>query len=343
MITTYSNIENYKKIGGIYYIINLITNKKYIGSTKDFYKRYKDHSNKSSSFSLRKDFIIYGKENFFFKIIDIIDNVSSDNLEKIEQEHLDMYYAQEYIISNRKDKRFIELLYNNRARSSKRTYHICKEETKKLWSEQRVGKNNPRWGISLDINLKKKISETVKNKYKNGYLNPNQGKVTKESSKKKMVDAFNKSGKTKTVYCLSLDDLSIQSFTGFKSAHRKTNVDPADIRRICNKVQLYSKEYYFSFEEITELNKTNIIQEINSVKKTRKQKLMDAKNKPTKRWKKIKLLDVVTKEEQVFDTMKKCCKFLQTNRTTLLKYIENDFLYKNIYKLNYFDNENKNI
>jgi len=69
--------------GGIYAIVNNLTGKFYIGKTKEFYKRYTNYSSAFKKGSnpgnkaLVKDVIKYGRENFSFKVLEV---VTSDEL-----------------------------------------------------------------------------------------------------------------------------------------------------------------------------------------------------------------------------------------------------------------------
>ena len=340
MITTYSNIDIYKKQGGIYYIINTITMKKYIGSTNNFYQRYRSHSRSSSCYDLKQDMLKYGAENFFFKIVDILEDTSTQNLEKIEQEHLNLYYAQEYILTERQDNRFRLLLYNRMPTASNKSLKSHSEETKRLWSIQRTGSKNSRYGVTLSEEQKQKVRNTYKEKYKNGYINPNQGKITTESTKSKVKEAWKTSGRVKNVYILNLRNKSISVCLGFNESSRLTKIDAADIGRICNKKQLYSKDYYFSFEEINDDNVESICQHILEIKENRKVRQKKLAGKVTSRWCQILLEDTLNSNVLVFETLKMCCKFLKTNRTTAVKYIQSQKLYKNVYKIKYYEDKN---
>ncbi|MGE5657109.1 MAG: GIY-YIG nuclease family protein [Actinomycetota bacterium] len=64
--------------GGIYAIVNNVTGKFYIGKTKDFYKRYTIYSSafrkgaNPGNKALVKDVIKYGRENFAFRILEVL-------------------------------------------------------------------------------------------------------------------------------------------------------------------------------------------------------------------------------------------------------------------------------
>ena len=81
-------------MGCIYAILNLINNKKYIGSTKNLEKRKSKHlsllrNQKHHSLSLQSAFNKYGEDNFVFvSLKEITDNTE---LRKVEQEFLDKF------------------------------------------------------------------------------------------------------------------------------------------------------------------------------------------------------------------------------------------------------------
>lgn len=89
---------------GVYKITNLINNKIYIGSTLvDFDKRWKHHisalnKNKHHSPHLQNAYNKYGKENFKFEILHIMDNNSEEEILKTEEKYILKYksYLSEY-------------------------------------------------------------------------------------------------------------------------------------------------------------------------------------------------------------------------------------------------------
>lgn len=98
-------IHNKEKIGAVYKIMNIKTNKMYIGSSKDVYKRFYQHikslfKNNHHSIHLQNSWNKYGSSSFMFEIIEIInkDNFKDDkeytkHLREEEQYYIDYYQA----------------------------------------------------------------------------------------------------------------------------------------------------------------------------------------------------------------------------------------------------------
>lgn len=132
----------------IYIIENKKNKKKYIGQTKDFKSRRRQHLNhlKNNSHSncyLQEDFNKYGEDSFSFNILDIADDSLSDKME--------IYYISIYETRNRENG------YN--IRDGGDNYSIPKE-------------------------TKIKISETRKRKFSCGLLIPNIRKISEKDRRK---------------------------------------------------------------------------------------------------------------------------------------------------------------
>lgn len=70
------DIEYYLKIPGVYVLINRLTNKRYIGSTSNLYRRTIKHRSSLRkgvhyNIQLQEDWNKYGEDNFKFKIIEL--------------------------------------------------------------------------------------------------------------------------------------------------------------------------------------------------------------------------------------------------------------------------------
>lgn len=88
----------YKKISGIYRIINKNNNKVYIGSAVSVYNRLSSHKgllkqNKHFNAHLQSAYNKYGIESFIFEIIEEIDDVTQDKLIERENNWIQYYKA----------------------------------------------------------------------------------------------------------------------------------------------------------------------------------------------------------------------------------------------------------
>lgn len=83
-------------MNAIYEIVNIINNKKYIGSTKNVESRIKNHfylleNNKHKNKHLQYSYNKYGKENFRFRVLKEFKNISREELFDMEQIYIDKY------------------------------------------------------------------------------------------------------------------------------------------------------------------------------------------------------------------------------------------------------------
>lgn len=82
------------KLSGIYQIKNIVNDKKYIGSAKNFQKRINTHlyllrKDRHHSGKLQEDFNYFGEDNFEFSILELVNN--KHELLKYEQKWLDLF------------------------------------------------------------------------------------------------------------------------------------------------------------------------------------------------------------------------------------------------------------
>lgn len=83
----------FKNCSGIYAIVNLLNNKKYVGHASDMRRRYRQHYNdlvkqKHANNILQRAFNKYGERHFSFWILEKCENVK-DTLLMIEQKYID--------------------------------------------------------------------------------------------------------------------------------------------------------------------------------------------------------------------------------------------------------------
>ena len=79
---------------GIYEIINIINNKKYIGQSIEIKRRWNDHKselrrNSHHNIYLQKSWNKYGEENFKFEVIESNKNFTTEDLNELEIYYID--------------------------------------------------------------------------------------------------------------------------------------------------------------------------------------------------------------------------------------------------------------
>lgn len=169
--------DSIKKIIGIYKIINKINGKCYIGSSSNIRQRWNSHKNllvrqKHHNIKLQRSWNKYGKNNFEFVIIEV---VNEDDLLLKEQIYLD------------KMKNNIQFIYNinfvaNKPPSSieSRKKQSISMKGKIPWNKGKVGVQIP-WnknkrGISITTHIK--LSENSKKRIGSKNSNYNSKKYT---------------------------------------------------------------------------------------------------------------------------------------------------------------------
>lgn len=232
---------------GIYRIKNINNGKEYVGSSIDVFKRRNRHfselnKNKHKNKKLQASFNKYGKEVFEFYVLELVEN--KELLIEREQFH----------INERKPWFNINLIANS-SLGVKRS-----DETKEKLRKQNSGLKHPEWrnkikseaqggdnhwtkkkGFSDDA--RKKMSETHKNLFKNGYKHPRKGvKENFEEIENKKLRA------SKPVQQFTLSGELVNEFTSAKEA-KKFGFHPIYIGQCCNFKRKKYKNYVWKFKE----------------------------------------------------------------------------------------------
>lgn len=165
-----------EKLCGIYEIINVINNRRYIGQSTNINARFRSHKNKLRKNQHRNPYLQnawnkYGEQNFIFNIIKICNDVE---LDEFEQKYIEIYNT-----CNR------EYGYNidNGGNSNK---HLSAETREKI-SEARKKEN-------LSEETRKKMSDAAKQRcstqeWKQYYHNVLSGRELSEETKNKMSES----------------------------------------------------------------------------------------------------------------------------------------------------------
>lgn len=196
---------------GIYQIRNIISDKKYIGSTNNFSNRFSSHKrnlrkNSHSNQHLQNAWNKHGEENFRFEIIELCD---IENLLLLEQAHIDKCWT-------------IGLLYNANQIADKppnRTgVKLTDAHKRNIGNAQKaIGNKPPGWlGKKRGLEYSKKMSSLFK-EIKHRPPSRKGSTITKEHK-----DAISKSAK-KEVYQFSLDGKLIRKWNSIKEALTSLN------------------------------------------------------------------------------------------------------------------------
>lgn len=166
------------KIKAIYYILNIINNKMYVGSTTNLYERFVSHKsklelNKHDNRYLQKSYIKYGNENFKFGVLELLND--ADNIELKEQ-----YWIEELETTNK------QLGYNLRTIAISNSGYKWSEASRSKLSNSKKGKpRSEETKLKLRMhNLGKKQSEETCLKRS---LSMKGRKQTKEHVEKRML------------------------------------------------------------------------------------------------------------------------------------------------------------
>lgn len=157
---------------GIYKIVNLITNKFYIGSSVDMIKRWHVHltllrHNKHKNPHLQHAFNKYGEISMQFQIVSIIEN--NEDMLKEEQRLIDKHFGNPNCYNLRNG--VTELVGKKNPFYGK--YHTdgAKQKMSVIKKLKYSGENHPQYGIPKSTETKKKISATRKGQH-SGHKHP---------------------------------------------------------------------------------------------------------------------------------------------------------------------------
>ena len=156
---------------GIYCIRNLVTNKVYIGKSKNIYNRIAAHINelrrrsKNENRHLINAWFKYGENNFDYCVLEYL-SLDEDLLRDRE-----LYWIQKYNSTERKCG------YNLRMDSS--TNMIVHQETKEKLAKSISGENNPNYNHKWSEEKKKYMSDLKKQQYKDGIVSVNMEAIRK--------------------------------------------------------------------------------------------------------------------------------------------------------------------
>lgn len=157
---------------GIYYIINKVNKKKYIGSSKNIEKRFKRHkmelrNSKHHNIFLQRSYNKHGLENFEFSIVE-----ETDQLFEREQFHINCYDKNQlYNVGsvgggdNTSNHPNIDVIKIKVSDASKKMWDNRSLEEREKFIK--YGKNNPNYGKKWTKEMRERNSKIAKQRYKN--------------------------------------------------------------------------------------------------------------------------------------------------------------------------------
>lgn len=268
---------------GIYFIKNIINNKKYIGSSINIDKRFKRHINELNknihhNILLQRSWNKYGENSFKFGIVQLINN--KEDLLKVEQKYLGSISnlfnlapaSGGDMLTNHPNK--IEIIQKIKKSLILKNSKLTKQDKIDKWSKP--GKLNGRYKdglggkkicIKCNKNLiQKNYKECMNCKDKTGKNNPFFNKKHTKEVKKiiseknsqwfknlSIEDKINKS----IIRCVIIENII---YSGVSKAAKLLNVSNGTIcHRIKSPNKLYDNYHYIDDKEYLLKNKENII------------------------------------------------------------------------------------
>lgn len=165
-------------VSGIYKITCLCNNKIYIGSSIDIQKRKYDHFrelllNSHGNPKLQHAYNLYGKNNFEFEIIEIVEKTKNESDLEFRRrlvKEKEQYYLDRLLFAKEKNNKFRELCFNIHRIADSPMGLKHSDESRKKMSINNARKGKPNWnsGKKMSPEVLEKIIDTKK---KNGTLN----------------------------------------------------------------------------------------------------------------------------------------------------------------------------
>ena len=232
----------------IYCIENKISGKRYIDSSVNFYKRKKSHlkslrDNIHHSPYLQNSWNKYDEENFIFIV-----------LEKVEVKQKLIEREQWWIDNSNSDYNICKIAGNSLG-VKRRPETIEKvrqanlglkhpEWRNKIKSKAQGGDNHWTKKKKFSEEAKKKMSQSQKALYKNGYINPLKRRVYSQDEIEKQ-----RRSSSKAILMLDAEGNIIKEFESAKQAYLKEGFSPQYIGQCCNLKRKKYKGYVWKFKE----------------------------------------------------------------------------------------------
>ena len=235
---------------GIYQIVNIINNKRYIGSASNLINRKTAHfnnlnKNKHENNKLQRAYNKYGKENFNFEVLLYCDK---ENLLFYEQRAIDSYNFKKELynicrlagsmIGVMKGKKFTKE-HCKKISKALTGYKKTSEHIKKIADKHRGKIHTEEHKRKISESNKKVSSEINKKKALHGEKNPRYGKHGKNNPQSKSIYQIDKN--TNEIIKEWESGIEIHNFLHF---------DSSSIYKVCRKEKNHITAYGFKWEYI---------------------------------------------------------------------------------------------
>lgn len=290
--------ENNKKIG-IYQFTNKNNNKIYIGSSIDLGRRFRIHLNnsKNSSMLIHRAFLSHGYSSFFLSILEYID---ISNLSKKDAKNLILAREQHYL------------------NTLKPEYNLLKIAGSLLgFKHSENTKNNMR--VPKNLDHKFKIAESLK-----GYKHL---EGTKEKIKASLLKGEFTHPNSTIIEVTDIESISITRYDSFRKAAIELNTDHERIKRYAESQKLLFDKYFISLGENNNSYALKIAKNLKDLLDSEKTKenIRICNREDLALGHKaisIKVTDLETKVETLYESIRKAAKELNTDPKTVRKYVK---------------------
>ena len=233
---------------GIYAIVNIINNKKYIGSATRLKERFRNHKtllkrNKHFNSHLQNAWNKYGEDNFKFEILEIISNTEMQNITELLIQKEEFYiiktesnnrlfgYNSRIICNSSLGIKWTEEQKERLSKSKKGKYSILQKKARIEEGKKRLWTKNPKasiWWENLNCLEKDRIISAKSNslKLKNEQKLKELGYKISPETIKKQKRAKIKSGFIKTIQAYNLDGSFYKQYESISDALRDFSESP---------------------------------------------------------------------------------------------------------------------
>lgn len=257
-----------EQICGIYEILNIQNQKRYIGQSIDIYRRWIQHKSELNrdchdNDYLQKSWNKYGEDAFEFHILE---ECNEDELNKQE-----LFYIQKFNTSNRNYGYNLEyvcdgvyvLSEESRQKMSQAQLNRWTEDLRTEWSQKYTGENNPFYGKHHSEETGQKIAEANKRRVWSDESKKKISRYLAERNKQKKgttvpQDVRIKISQTlkgrpsptrRAVVQLDLEGNYIASFNSIKEASAATGIATYMIGDCCRKTRVDTQGFIWRYKE----------------------------------------------------------------------------------------------